>query len=913
MERANHNRVSQIRIQCPKLTEFIPPDYNPGEVAGIIHTLREHACKLSREIVSEEIRTLSQDPPEDPFERERIKGDIIKKLKKLIPGSSSSINAMRGDEGVVTTSPDDIAKILKTHWGGVFSRKEVDAMALDIWMRELFIQDGEGLFLTGLPNRESGRWIIKRRAIAQAVKQAKCNMPGPDGISALAYKLLGELGIDILHDAASALCSEDGVEMLRQAYSDRCYNGTHHFNLSLLCCLPKKATGNDPTLGAYYDAEATRPLALVNTDNRIIASAARITWEPILASYISHHQQGFLKGRQMLNNIIDIDYHAMTVSLTSSKGAVIFFDFKAAFPSVSHDFLRRSLAHIGMPHSAMSFIGALYDHNMCNISFKGSIYEGFLMECGVRQGCPISPLLFAAAVDILLRKLQKDIPGSANCAFADDIALVIDRWKEEGGVARVIFEEFRKMSGLELNIPKTFVVPLWPKGTFEINNSIREARQDPWQNIGIADSAMYLGFQSGPGKGSKSWDGPIKKYISRTQQWKDQGLGTFFSITAYNTFAHSALLFVGQLEVPSDEVLAQEEKGIRKILRIPGGTFDKTDAFFFKELYGQPRSFLSVSLSARAAKLRVVHSLDLARKKHPDHSIRTIRDMYYKLEARMRETDFPNRLVFWGEWYRNAFATVLFKNLAGLEAEGISLNGMLASAAGGPPPWSEKACSRQKKFLQKVTLRAIKTCIQPDPVSRIRHKMERWFDKEFGRPSDMFSPRMLIPGPPNWLARRAQRNLLRLHALTPPRVCSAVIRGLWNSWCTAARYQRRDTPSDICQLGCVGAHDSIEHYCRCSVGLDVLGDMLKIHLSPHRALAFITLCTAAQQDDALLALGALYTYALYSSTNLYRAMGPTTPERAKQSIRQYILQGCAGHVGLTNLVDSRWRSPPFRL
>ncbi len=50
----------------------------------------------------------------------------------------------------------------------------------------------------------------------------------------------------------------------------------HSFNESILCCVPKKPKAVDPVNGPIYDASCTRPLTLVNTDNRIIASAARI-------------------------------------------------------------------------------------------------------------------------------------------------------------------------------------------------------------------------------------------------------------------------------------------------------------------------------------------------------------------------------------------------------------------------------------------------------------------------------------------------------------------------------------------------------------------------------------------------------------------------------------------------------------
>ena len=123
-----------------------------------------------------------------------------------------------------------------------------------------------------------------------------------------------------------------------------------------------------------------------------------------------------------------------------------------------------SLHLLGMPPEALTFVRAIHDTNVCDIAFKGNLYEGFGMECGVRQGCPLSPLLFAALVDILLRKLLKAFPTGVTRAFADDIGMVIEEWSKDLGTAHSIFSEFASMSGLDLNIPKTVLIPLWPGG-----------------------------------------------------------------------------------------------------------------------------------------------------------------------------------------------------------------------------------------------------------------------------------------------------------------------------------------------------------------------------------------------------------------------------------------------------------------
>ena len=275
--------------------------------------IRNHALDLSRQEISADIFHLNsgevalEDKP-------RVKDSILRKLKRLAPGSCTGIGAMQTESGAVVTKPEEIVQALRSHWRGVFRRKEVRTQGLQIWMEELFIKDENGVFITNLPASGASCWKITGKQVALAIRCAKNSAPGPDGIPSEAWRALQEFGISVLAPVAMALCCSDYKTLLREAYADRAGENLHDFNNSLLCCLPKKPHGSCPNVGEFYRGEDTRPLALVNVDNRIIANAARYAWEPQLNSFISQEQQGFLKGRSMLNNLIDIDYDAMVVN-----------------------------------------------------------------------------------------------------------------------------------------------------------------------------------------------------------------------------------------------------------------------------------------------------------------------------------------------------------------------------------------------------------------------------------------------------------------------------------------------------------------------------------------------------------------------------------------------------------------------
>ena len=96
--------------------------------------------------------------------------------------------------------------------------------------------------------------------------------------------------------------------------------------------------------------------------------------------FISPCQRGFLPGRSLLANVVDVDLGAMEVSLTRDNGALFLFDFRAAFPSVAHDYIFLVLGHLGFPQPMLRFLQSLCDGNKCLLSIGGSLLPGFSMS-----------------------------------------------------------------------------------------------------------------------------------------------------------------------------------------------------------------------------------------------------------------------------------------------------------------------------------------------------------------------------------------------------------------------------------------------------------------------------------------------------------------------------------------------------
>ena len=121
------------------------------------------------------------------------------------------------------------------------------------------------------------------------------------------------------------------------------------FNAADLHLLPKTPKLVSEEVGAVYLPECTRPLSVVNAGNRLLAGVFRDVLQPIADRFVVSSQRGFLKGRSMVANVVDMDDAWRLARARGDPGLLLFLDVKAAFPSFSHDFMFRFLEDLGVP------------------------------------------------------------------------------------------------------------------------------------------------------------------------------------------------------------------------------------------------------------------------------------------------------------------------------------------------------------------------------------------------------------------------------------------------------------------------------------------------------------------------------------------------------------------------------------
>lgn len=174
---------------------------------------------------------------------------------------------------------------------------------------------------------------------------------------------------------------------------------------------------------------------------------------------IGREQTGFMKGRLMLD---DIKLLQVVIDLARQRGETLYvalLDQEKAYDSVDHSYLWKALSRVGVPGTTIEVIKGLYHNVEATVMVNKQNSRPFKLGRGVRQGDPLSCLLFNLVIEALSRMVKSDgtIKGIKDSKgvkykislFADDTALLftdLNQW----GQAKTLYQTYHKVMKLEL-------------------------------------------------------------------------------------------------------------------------------------------------------------------------------------------------------------------------------------------------------------------------------------------------------------------------------------------------------------------------------------------------------------------------------------------------------------------------------
>jgi len=246
--------------------------------------------------------------------------------------------------------------------------------------------------------------------------------PGPDGFIGLFLKRSWPI---IKNDIMAAL------EFFHQQHDQHLL----HLNKAHMILLPKKEDAQ--AIGDF------RPISLTHSIAKLISKilATRLSGE--LNGLISRAQSAFIKRRSIHDNFLYAQNIVRELHRSKKSGLFLKLDIAKAFDSVRWDFLMEVLDQFGFRARWRAWISTLLGSSSTSVLLNGVKGKWFRHFRGLRQGDPLSPLLFIIAMEPLQRLFEMaarggvltDLGGRSvklrASLYADDAAIFLNPVRDE--------------------------------------------------------------------------------------------------------------------------------------------------------------------------------------------------------------------------------------------------------------------------------------------------------------------------------------------------------------------------------------------------------------------------------------------------------------------------------------------------
>ena len=408
----------------------------------------------------------------------RRKKNFLRSAKNTLPSDRKQLTHIMTDTGDRIETSEGMATALKGAWGPVWDRADPS--------RELIRQYLSRYTKTVQPITTQ----ITLELVRAVISRPKDSSTGPDGIPFSLYRHLIDIAAPLIHSYIQSL-SKGGRR-------NKTLNYTNIF------FFPKDNTSR---------AEKTRPISVSNTDNRIIANVVRRVITPAIVDILDTSQSAFMPGRRIEDNIEAFNMAFYTALENNETYSILFHDFSKAYDSMSRDYLFTLLRQIDIPAHLITLIEALYEDVIAHPILTDPHSITIAMPNGLKQGCPLSPILFNLALDPLLTRLA-ELDTADRQGYCDDIGIGSSEWLITFPNALDMISEFNTATNMTSNMLKTFIIT-----TETSPPPLSDILPVEWGLVRYTQAYKYLGVLIGPGVQvndifDKAWD-KLEKRVAR--------------------------------------------------------------------------------------------------------------------------------------------------------------------------------------------------------------------------------------------------------------------------------------------------------------------------------------------------------------------------------------------------------------